>query len=313
MTPRSQQPSAGLAVVLVAIGLVAFLLNLLATTPIGQGPLSVVLSPIQQAFTNVGRFIGDLFRSVGEGTALRDRVERLQRQVSDLSAEVTRLREFQAEAQQYRELLRFAQDNPSYTLIGADVIGVNDAALCSNVSPRGTAAGVCANVIAGESSPFLRYLTLNVGERDGVRVGMPVVSGGGALVGRVGEVSYATSQVQLITDPASFINVRLVESRATGTVSGSEEGVLRLQNVLQTEPLKEGDLIVTSGLGGLLPASLSVGVVESILSSDVETQQTALVRPAASLDRLERVLVIAWTSPLQITPQPTPVVVSPVR
>ncbi|MCS6774618.1 MAG: rod shape-determining protein MreC [Thermoflexales bacterium] len=313
MTPRSQQPSASLAIVLVVIGLVALLINLLAAAPINQGPLSVVLAPIQQALTSAGRFIGDFFRSLGEVAALRERADALQRQVNDLNAEVTRLREFQAEAQQYRELLRFAQDNPSYTLIGADVIGFNDATLCKNFSPRGTSAGVCANVIASESSPFLRYLTLNVGERDGVRVGMPVVSGGGALVGRVGKVSYATAQVQLITDPASFINVRLVKSRATGTVSGSEEGILRLENVLQTEPLEVGDQIVTSGLGGLLPASLPVGVVEAIVSSDVEAQRTAIVRPAAALNRLERVLVVDWASPLQITPQPTPVIVSPVR
>lgn len=307
-SPRPRSPV--LAIVLIAISAILLLLSFLAQTPITQGPLSAVIGPIQRVMSDAGRIINDFFRSTGELVDLRARAEALQREVTALRAENVRLREFQAEVKQYRDLLKFANDNPAYELVGADVIGVGDAIRCKDKVPTAPDAGKCANVIAGDVSPFVRYITIDVGERDGIKVGMPVVAGGLALVGRVGEVSYATSQVQLLTDPASFINVRLVESRASGTVAGTSEGILLLQNVPQTEELKTGDLIVTSGLGGTLPQALPVGVVERVISQDVETSRQAIVRPGVDFDRLEAVLVITRQLASQAVP-PTPTAPAP--
>ncbi|MCS7055536.1 MAG: rod shape-determining protein MreC [Thermoflexales bacterium] len=298
--PRSASPI--LVSLLLAISVILLMLNFLSRTPITQGPLSIVVGPLQRAVSDVARAFNNFFRSAEGLVDLRARTEALQREVSALRAENIRLREFQAEVRQYRDLLKFANDNPAYELVGADVIGIGDAIRCKDTPPTASDAGKCANVIAGEVSPFLRYVTIDVGERDGIRIGMPVVAGGGALVGRIGEVSYATSQVQLLTDPASFINVRLVESRASGTVAGTSEGVLLLQNVLQTEELKPGDLIVTSGLGGTLPQALPVGVVERVISQDVETSRQAIVRPGVDFDKLETVLVITRPLASQATP-----------
>jgi rod shape-determining protein MreC len=286
---------AAIVIVLIAASAVALLVNFISQTPVGQGPLSFVVSPVQQVLNDIGRTFSNFFRSTGNLQTLQQRAESLRRRVTDLEAENLRLREFQAEAQQLRDLLKFANDNPTYSVVGADVIGIGDSAACDDRPPASPNAGKCANVIASDPSPFVRYVTINAGARDGIRIGMPVVAGGLALVGRVGEVSEATSQVQLLNDPGSFVNVRLVESRATGTVNGTSEGALILQNVPQTEPLKPGDLIVTSGLGGGLPQSLAVGTVLDIISSDVETSQKATVRPGVDFDRLEAVLVITST------------------
>jgi len=307
-SPRPRSPV--LAIVLIAISAVLLLLSSLSPTPITQGPLSVVIGPIQRVMSDAGRIINDFFRSTGDLVDLRARAEALQREVTALQAENVRLREFQAEVKQYRDLLKFANDNPAYELVGADVIGVGDAVRCKDKAPTAPDAGKCANVIAGDVSPFVRYITIDVGERDGIQVGMPVVAGGLALVGRVGEVSYATSQVQLLTDPASFINVRLVESRASGTVAGTSEGILLLQNVPQTEELKPGDLIVTSGLGGTLPQALPIGIVERVISQDVETSRQAIVRPGVDFDKLEAVLVITRPLASQAMP-PTPAASTP--
>ncbi|MBO9345859.1 MAG: rod shape-determining protein MreC [Chloroflexi bacterium] len=295
---------------MLVVGAVALLAGALSAQPISQGPASLLLGPIQQAFTNLGRTLGGLFRDSSDLVDLRTRVEALRRQVTALEAENIRLREFQAEIKQYRDLLRFASDNPTYEVVGADVIGMADMLKCEGVNPQSPTAGKCANVIAGDPSPFVRYITINAGARDGIEVGMPVVAGGLALVGRVGKVSHATAQVQLLTDPASFVNVRMVESRASGTVAGTSEGILLLQNVLQTEPLKPGDLIVTSGLGGMLPQGLPIGAVERVISQDVETTQQAIVRPGVDFDKLEVVLVITRPRAAQLL---TPAPASPAR
>lgn len=306
MQNRSRPRSLVLIVVLIAISALVVLYNFVSQSPIGQGPLSVVVAPLQSVFNEAGRAINGLFRTTGELTDIRARAETLQKQVTELSAETIRLREFQAELKQYRDLYKFANDNPTFNVIGADVVGIADTVLCRNRQPTAPNAGKCANVIAGDSSPFIRYVTINAGARDGVAVGMPVVAGGIALIGRVGEVGYASSQVQLLNDPTSFVNVRVVESRANGTVAGTPEGLLQLQNVPQTDPLKVGDLIVTSGLGNTLPAALPIGVVEKVTSTDLETQQTAIVRPGVDFDKLETVLVITSPRAANEVPTPTP-------
>lgn len=304
MQNRSRPRSFVLIAVLIALSALVVLFSFVSQSPVGQGPLSVIVAPIQSVFSDAGRAINSLFRTTGELTDLRTRAELLQRQVTELSAETIRLREFQAELKQYRDLYKFANDNPTFNVIGADVVGIADTVLCQNRQPAAPNAGKCANVIAGDSSPFIRYVTINAGSRDGIAVGMPVVAGGIALIGRVGEVGFASSQVQLLNDPTSFVNVRVVESRANGTVAGTSEGQLMLQNVPQTDPLKVGDLIVTSGLGNTLPAALPIGVVERITSKDLETQQTAILRPGVDFDKLETVLVI--TSPRAASELPTP-------
>jgi len=305
MQTHSRPRSALLIVGLVAVCALLILINFLSPALLSQGPLSTVFAPLQDFFNEAGRTASGLFRTTGELADLRIRADTLAGQVTDLQAENARLREFQAEVQQLRNLHKFADDNPSFNAVGADVIGTGDTIFCKDKKPVGPEAGKCANVISGDSSPFVRYVTINKGDRDGIKVGMPVVAGGIALVGRVAEVSYASSQVQLLNDPTSFVNVRLVGSRATGTVAGTSEGTVLLQNVSQTDPVKPGDLVVTSGLGGTLPQALPIGTIERITSKELETQQTAIIRPGVDFDKLEVVMVI--TTPRVASAVPTAV------
>jgi rod shape-determining protein MreC len=261
-----------------------------------EGPFSFVLAPLQQVFSGLGRAFNDLFRSAGELQDLRQRVQVLQGQVDNLTTENVRLREFQAEVKQYRELLKFANDNPAFTVVGADVIGVGNPNCRPGVVDQ-SAAGVCANVISGDPSPYARYITINVGRVNGISKGMPVVGGGFALVGRIGQVNETSSEVELLVDSNSYVNALLVGSRATGVVAGQSDGSLHLINVAQTEEVKPGDLIVTSGLGGKLPRLLTIGQVDRVISTDAQLFKEALVRPAIDFNRIEVVLVITAAQP----------------
>ncbi len=304
MQNRSRSINAVVVLVLSIISGILLLAGFL-TTPAGRsGPLSAATAFAQQVVSSAAGPLIDVLRALGEINDLRQRAQTLEREAQSLRAEMLRLQEFQAEAVQYRQMLNFPSDLPSYLFVGADVIGSADIRACEGRSSRGADAGKCANVIAGETSAYVRYITINRGSRDGIRVGMPVVGGGLALVGRVAEVDDFSAKVQLLTDPSSFINVRLLKTRASGTVAGSDEGRLILQNVLQTEAIQPGDAVVTSGLGGLLPRGLVVGTVDTVLSSDVETLQSATVRPAVNFDTLEVVLVLTQIPPALLTPEP---------
>jgi rod shape-determining protein MreC len=218
---------------------------------------------------------------VGEVRELRTRVEELQAQVDALTVENVRLREYEAEVQQLRALLNFVSEYPISASLGAEVI-----------SREACDTFPCGDVVGVEPNPYLRYVTINVGTLQGVGIGMPVVSGGAGLIGRVAQVGPRTAEVQLLTDTDSAVAALLQTSRVTGLVVGQPDGTLRMEYIPQEENIDVGDIVLTSGLGGFMPKGLVIGQVTEVLQMDYALFQSAVVRPAIDLSRLELVLVI---------------------
>jgi rod shape-determining protein MreC len=251
-----------------------------------EGILSYVVSPIEQGFA----FIIQTFSSTGQTT--RD-IQDLQQQVQDLQTanealvqENFRLREYQAENEELRRKLNFVQQNPTYSYIGADVI------------ERGCTDYPCGETVGQDTNPYLRYIIINTGTRDGVAVGMPVVTGGAALVGRIARASPNLSYVQLINDPQSQLAVMSQQSRVLGIVESTTEGLLYMTHILPDEVVSEGETVITSAIGGMLPRGLIIGQIESISYHESELFQRAKVRTAIDFRRLETVLVVTeFTQP----------------
>lgn len=268
--------------------LVLFLLGLLLLvlhesghlTPV-ENALHYVLDPLQRALSRLVEVTGGLFQTVREVRELRTQVEELQAQVDALTVENVRLREYEAEVEQYRDLLDFVRGYPILASLGADVIGRE---ACD--------AFPCGEVVGTESNPYLRYITISVGAQQGVEVGMPVVSGGPRLVGRVAQVGPRTAKVQLLTDPDSAIAALLQTSRVTGRVVGQPDGTLRMEWIPHEEEVSVHDIVLTSGLGGFMPKGLVIGQVTEVEQMDHALFQAAIVRPALDFSRLELVLVI---------------------
>jgi rod shape-determining protein MreC len=150
-------------------------------------------------------------------------------------------------------------------------------------------------VVGLEPNYYLRYVTINVGAQQGVEVGMPVVSGGSALVGRIAQVGPRTAKVRLLTDADSSVAGLLQTARVTGLVNGQPgepDDTLRMEWIPQDESVGVGDIVLTSGLGGFMPKGLVVGQVTDVRQMDFELYQAATVRPAVDFARLELVLVI---------------------
>jgi rod shape-determining protein MreC len=136
---------------------------------------------------------------------------------------------------------------------------------------------------------------------------MPVVTEQG-LVGRVDAVTANGARVQLITDPASSVNVRLQSLEVDAVVAGSVTGDITLGFVPQDVTLQPGDLILTSGLGGVYPSDIVVGQVISVRKLETELFQTASVQPVVDFTSLRAVLVITNFRPMNIAPLvPTPI------
>lgn len=242
--------------------------------------LGQIIAPVARGVSSILDTLGDLGQTAQDVQQLQEEVEALQSANDTLIQENFRLREFKAENEELRRILNFAQENPTYGYIGADIV------------ERGCDTYPCGTLVGQDTNPYLQYLIINTGTRQGVAVGMPVVTSGAVLVGRVARVSPNLAYIQLINDPQSQIAAMLQETRVTGMVIGTIEGGLRMVDILPDEEVAGGETVITSAAGGLLPRGLILGQVESVSYLESDLFQRAVIRPAIDFKRLEMVLVI---------------------
>ncbi len=119
---------------------------------------------------------------------------------------------------------------------------------------------IAARAIGETDGPFVRSILLNVGERDGVTIGNPVLSTQG-LVGHVINVGPNSARVLRLSDLNSRIAVASARSDATAILAGDNKDQPRLAFVNQPENWRPGDRVISSGDDGALPRGLDVGVV----------------------------------------------------
>jgi rod shape-determining protein MreC len=224
------------------------------------------------------RYLGfqDFVTAPRDIVSLRARNAELESQVSQLQTQVIELQQRVNETEILAALVNFSRSNPENTYKAAAVIG-------------------------RDPSPFLHYIIINRGSNDDIRRGMPVVTNQG-LVGRVDAVIADASRVQLITDPASSINVYLQNAKTDAVLMGSVTGDVSLDMISQDASVKPSDLILTSGLGGGYPSDLIIGQVVTMRSLQFELFQQATVQPAVDFTRLQIVLVITNFHPVNIAP-----------
>ena len=137
-----------------------------------------------------------------------------------------------------------------------------------------------ARLIGSTSSSVRRIGYISAGRNDGVRPGMPVTSPTG-LVGRVLETGARSARVLLLTDTESMVPVRRSTDNTVAFAEGRSDGSLRLRLVnLGINPIKKGDVFVTSGAGGLFRPNIAVAVAQEITSDGAIAQ--LLSNPAAT-------------------------------
>jgi rod shape-determining protein MreC len=233
--------------------------------------LTQLLVPVQRVLADVGA-TGDRFASaIAQIDSLRDDNSRLQTENDRLTLENVRLREQAIAGQQAEKLLTLQRTVPFES--------------------------VPAPVIARDPAGVLHSIVLGLGTDDGVKVGHVVLSDQG-LVGRISEVGTNYSKVLLVTDSSSVVSALVQGSRATGIVRGQFGDSLIMDWLLQTEPVKEGDVVITAGLGigeelrSLYPKGLVIGTIAQVQTAEAAAYNRAIITPAVDLRRLEHVLVV---------------------
>ena len=231
-------------------------------------PIEAGASRALQPFRDLAGWTGDVLSAKGDNEKLEEENEQLREQLA----------ESQTAERDARELRRLL-DLPK-----------------SEGYPE--AEAVTARVLV--RSPTVWYSTIQIdkGEDDGIREDMPVVAAGG-LIGRVTAVSDSTAQVTQITDASSAVSAEVLPDGANGVIKpdvGEPEDLL-LDFVEKDRPIREGNIVVTSGFTGsrlesLFPRGIPIGKVIRSDPDERELYQRVHVEPYVDFRRVDTVQVI---------------------
>lgn len=230
-----------------------------------KAPLQSALSPFLKAGDAIfGRVFGfgERFRSI---ESLRSENIRLKVEVERLRYRLNLLKEESEENKRLRGLLGFRKET-SHTLIPA-------------------------RVVARDPSLWHKSLMIDKGTADGVGRGMAVVASEG-VVGSVLEAGSAASKVLLLTDRNSRIGGLVQSTREAGVVEGLSGPLCRLTYLPGSSLVKNGDRVVSSGLGGVFPKGLEVGKAVAVREEKYGLYRYAVIKPSVDFNRLEEVFVI---------------------
>jgi rod shape-determining protein MreC len=203
--------------------------------------------------------------AIGDATASPETLSELREQNEELAATVMQLEEYRQENERLSELLKLAN---AYSL-----------------------ETTAAHILRPSTDSWNQAITIDKGTQDGLAVGMPVMSPNG-LIGQIESVGPYTSQVRLLTDQNSGVAVFLQRDRTEGIVTGSLERLLYLSYIPLNIDVKAGDVVITSGAGGVYPKGIIIGEVTSVRSSPSDVYQTIVIKPSARVKYYEEVLVL---------------------
>lgn len=217
----------------------------------------------------VGEVVASPFKAVGDwfaGFAVsRRELEQLRAQNAELRARLAELEEARQENERLRRIVAFVEER-RLSQLGARVIG-------------------------RPTSSWEGSIVIDRGTADGVQPGMPVLAPQG-LVGQIETVSRHASKVRLITDERSGVAAMIQRTRALGIVRGSIDRVLTMEYVEKTKAPVVGDVVITSGLGGVYPKGLVIGDVIQVDARRADLYPRIVLRSRVPIDELEEVIVL---------------------
>ena len=161
--------------------------------------------------------------------------------------------------------------------------------------------GTAARVVARGYDKFVNTLIIDKGMTEGIRKDMSAITPKG-LAGKIYAVRDHYADVMLLTDPNFSVAVRLQESRLEGVLAGTGHRYCILKYVPTEQTVKEGELVITSGLDGIFPQGFPVGRVTKVRTEGVEFFQYIEVLPFQSSSKIEDILVVGRSAELKQPP-----------
>lgn len=255
---------------------IALLISLILLSKIGDNPVQravySVMSPVFRASEKVVTPIRKFSYRLKNAGKYEEEIEDLKKQVNALKVENRSREEYIIENKRLKELLALKD-------------GMTDSRM------------VTARVISYEPNSWYDTIVINKGENAGISKNNAVITGLG-VVGKVTEVGKNWARVSTIINISDSVGVKLSRTGDIGVVSGdailAENKKCRLEYLSNDKKLINGDILLTSGLGGIYPSDLSVGKVVDINTDSAGNLKYAVVEPSVDFSALYEVLVITY-------------------
>jgi len=149
---------------------------------------------------------------------------------------------------------------------------------------------VAAQIIARDPSPWFKTIIIDKGAKDGLVKGSPVLVSEG-IIGQTIKVANDYSRVLLITDRNSAVDALVQNSRVRGIVKGNNEDNCSFVYTLRKDEVKEGEMIISSGLDQVFPKGLKIGRILKVTKAHSQLFQDITIETSVDFDRIEEVLV----------------------
>lgn len=240
----------------------------------GINPVSwlarTVFEPVENGFAYIADRISDGIRFTWEMSSYKEENEKLVNQINQLTRENKDVTELRLENERLNQLLELRNEMNGYST-------------------------VAASVIAYSKNNWYDTIEINKGTMNGLEVGNAVITTDG-VVGRITEIGPNWATVSTILNDDNAMGVRVTRTSGLGVVEGDEElclnSLCKMTFINQESTIIVGDLLETSGSGGIYPAGLFVGAIREINADNTGELNYATVEPAVNFSRLYEVLVI---------------------
>lgn len=224
------------------------------------------VAPVQKALSASVKSVSDAWLRYVLLVGIEEENKNLKNKINEFKAALILYQEGYLEAQRLRKLLDLRGDY-NYHFISARVIGREQAALSKTI-------------------------LISKGAAHGLKTGMPVIAPPG-LIGRLVDVSWHVSKVLLFIDENSNVGAIVQRTRTQGIISGAGPRGLILKYISKTQDVKEGDVIVSSGMDGLFPKGLLIGQVSHVDRQNASLFLKINVAPFVDFSKLEEILILA--------------------
>ena len=260
-----------IAVAVFLVGIMAYAGANGRLTAAPQELLSVVLTPFQQVASAVTGGISSVWEKYTNIDAIMEENAQLQEENAQLQQQMVDYDRIKAENEAYKALAHIQENNPETSYVSGFVIGRD---------PLDEFGG----------------FTLDKGSADGVALNDAVISDRGYLIGMVVEVDATSCRVMTILHPSFNAAGVVSRTRENGIINGNAEyasdGLCTLTNLDRNTESHLGDLVITTGLGGVFPPDLVVGTVKQVEPEVSGKSSVALVKPGADPRTVKHVFII---------------------
>ena len=271
MKLRKNKLAATVIVLSVAfLGIIIYTINNDQKNAISSGVGSAI-NPLQKVVYSINDKIKGTLDFFLNFSKIKQENEELTKENIELQNKLLEYDTLKEENDRLREVLNFKNSKDNYSYVGTNIIGYS-----------------------GES--FSNGYIIDKGESDGILKGMVVISDKG-LVGQVTSTGSNWAIVESLLNENIAVSVMVNSTRETtgileGYVTRSNSGLTKVTNLPLDSEIKEGDVIVTSGLGQIYPKEIRIGEVISVESDEIKSMKTAIVKPYVDFDKLEDLFTI---------------------